>query len=196
MSSDSQISKDKSTPADLDGPIQEEIVREDQTGDAESAPALSEETAASAPTLKPASSPAFAQLKAYCDTHGIKSMIEVDPFECISLEFRNGRGTRTVLVGSEQSAARLLHVGLESIVFLADYSAICSYSEGWIEAAVRAHGVGSRRLIARRSIFGISATPPDEPAEKEIRTTSGLVLRLTEKRGVLSLLDYMAPIYL
>jgi hypothetical protein len=142
-------------------------------------------------------SPAFVKLKAYCDARGLKSAIEVDPPpESVSVEFKNGRSTRTVYIGSEESVDSLLHVPLEDIIFLGEYSAICSYKEGWIEAAVRAHGVGQRRLIARRKIFGINAARSDEPAEIEIQGPSGLTIRLTEKHGILFWLDYGAPIYL
>jgi hypothetical protein len=156
-----------------------------------------EEDAAS-PVPRPAEpSAAFVQLKKYCDAHGIKSAIEVDPpLEYVSMEFKNGRMTRTVLIASDETIENLLQVPLEDIVFLGEYSAICSYKEGWIEAAVRGHGPSQRRMIARRKIFGINSARSDEPAEIEIPSPSGLTLRLTEKRGILSWLDYAAPIYL
>lgn len=193
MSPDSDDTQEK--PGETD-PSAEKIVYK-QTGDAEKDSPSPEEVAASPATPINEPSAAFVQLKAYCDAHGLKSAIEFDtPFEALSIDFKNGRGVRTVLVGSEESAEKLLHVTLDDIVFLGEYSAICSYREGWIEAAVRAHGVGQRRLIARRTIFGVNANRSDEPAEIEIPTPSGLILRLTEKRGILSWLDYMAPIYL
>jgi hypothetical protein len=142
---------------------------------------------------------AFVRLKAYCDEHNLKNEIDLDePFEVMTVEFRNGRLTRTVYIGTEEAADALLQFPLEEIVFLGEYSAICSYKQGWIEAAVRAHGAGAGRgFIARRSIFGVAATRGnEEPAEIEIPGPNGLVLRLTEKRGCLYWLDYGAPIYL
>lgn len=167
-----------------------------QTSDAQSPTTSAEMDVASAGTTVKEISAAFSKLKAYCDAHGVKSTIEFDPVETISLELKNGRVTRTVYIGSSETAESLLHHALEDIVFLGDYSAICSYKEGWIEAAVRGLGVGERRFIARRSIFGITATRSEDPAEVEIPGPSGLAFRLTEKRGLLSLLDYTAPIYL
>ncbi len=139
------------------------------------------------------------RLKAYCDEHNLKSSIELDEvLDIITVEFRNGRLTRTVYIGTEDAADALLQFPLEEIVFLGEYSAICSYKHGWIEAAVRPHGVGGARgFIARRSIFGIT-TPRsiEEPAEVAIPGLGRLVLRLTEKHGCLYWLDYGAPIYL
>lgn len=140
---------------------------------------------------------AFLRLKAYCDEHGLKSTIELEPpAEFVSVEFKNGRSARTVYVGSEEAAEALLHYPLEELVFLGEYAAICSYKEGWVEAAVRAHGAGPRGFIARRSIFGIAAVSSKELSEIEIPGAGGLTLRLTENRGILSWLDYTSPIYL
>jgi hypothetical protein len=151
----------------------------------------------SPPLVKPPA--ALVRLKAYCDEHNLKSAIECDElFAITTVEFRNGRRTRTVYIGAEEAADALLAFRLEDIVFLGDYSAICSYKEGWVEAAVRPHGVGpARGLIARKSIFGSAIKPnSEEPAEIEISGPNGLVLRLTEKHGCLYWLDYGAPIYL
>jgi hypothetical protein len=137
----------------------------------------------------------FLRLKEYCDRQGLKSTIETEP-PCVVVEFKNGRVTRSVFIGSEEAADALQAYPLGDLVFLGDYSAICSYKEGWIEAAVRAHGAGPRRFIARRSIFGIAAIRRGEPAEIEISGDGGPTLRLTEKRGLLYLLDYISPITL
>jgi hypothetical protein len=140
--------------------------------------------------------PAFVRLKEYCEARGLKSSIETDPaFEVVTVEFRNGRLMRSVFIALEESAEELLRYPLDEIVFLADYSAVCSYNGGWIEACVRAHGAGPRGVIAKRKIFGVSATR-DEPSEVQIANDSGLALRLTEKRGILSALEYTSPIYL
>ena len=142
---------------------------------------------------------ALVRLKTYCEEHHLKSTIERDEaMALVTVEFRNGRLTRTVYIAAEEAADALLKFPLEDIVFLGEYSAICSYKGGWIEAAVRPHGIGGARgFIARKSIFGVT-TPSSrqEPAELEIPGPDGLVLRLTEKRGCLYWLDYGAPIYL
>lgn len=139
---------------------------------------------------------AFVNLKEYCDKHGLKCEIELDEPAFLAIEFRNGRSTRTIYVGSEDTAEQLLEYPLEEIVFLGDYSAICSYTGGWIEAAVRAHGVGPHRVINRRRIFGVAATTTKGEAEVQITGPGQLNLSLSEKPGMLSLLDYGSPIYL
>lgn len=148
----------------------------------------------------PAAEPpeAFVRLKAYCDEHSLKSTIDLGPpLENVSVEFKNGRTTRTVYIGTEEAADALLRYPIEEIGFLGEYSAVCSYKGSWIEAAVRPHGLApGARYIARRSIFGVGAVRSNEPGEIEIPGSGGLTLRLTEKRGILYWLDYAAPIYL
>ena len=141
---------------------------------------------------------AFNQLKAYCDEHHLKCTIDPE-LQLVNLEFRNGRDTRTVAIFSEENAEALLHYPLDEVVFLGGYSAVCSYKEAWIEAAVRAHGVAPRSFIARRSLFGTTATRSQQQGEVEIRETpdvGGLTLRLTETPGVLSALEMDMPLYL
>ena len=144
---------------------------------------------------------AFSRLKEYCDQHELKSAIDMsEPFEHVRIEIKNGRKFRSVYIANEDEAEQLLGVSLENIVFLGKYAAICSYRDGWIEAAVRPHGVGrtwaGRNAIARNKIFGLVGSQGRETGEIEIAGTGDVVLRLTEKRGILSLLDYTAPIYL
>jgi hypothetical protein len=164
----------------------------DEASDAEAAVAST-----SLPVAEPP--PAFLRLKTYCDVHGLKSTIDLeDEIEIITIEFRNGRSTRSIYIGTEESADALLQFPLEEIVFLGEYSAICSYKSGWIEAAVRPHGVGpARGFAARKSIFGVTATRGnEEPADLEIPGQDGIVLRLTERHGCLYWLDYVTPLYL
>jgi hypothetical protein len=141
-------------------------------------------------------SPIFLRLKEYCEQRGLTSTVEAEPaFEVVTIEFRNGRSTRFAYISEKESAEALLQYPLEDIVFLGDYSAICSYREGWIEACVRGHGPSPRGLIARRKIFGLSAVA-DKPAEIEMMGTSGLTLRLTERKTLLAFLEYTSTIYL
>lgn len=138
----------------------------------------------------------FIKLKAHCNEMGMKCEIDLTPPPFVNVEFKNGRTTRTVYVGSEEAAETLLHYPLSEILFLGEYSAICSYRGGWIEAAVRAHGQGPRDSIARSSIFGVNAARAEGPAEIEITGSGGVKLRLSEKRNILYWLDYGSPIYL
>lgn len=141
----------------------------------------------------------FIRLKEYCESIEVKCTIERDP-TYVSIELKNGRTSRSVFVSSEEMARELMGLPLHKLVFLGDFAAICCYEEGWIEAAVRSHGGGSRNIIARRNIFGIKATAigsgnATAPAEVEI-TGGPFLLRLTEKGRILPLLDYASPIYL
>jgi hypothetical protein len=174
----------------------DELVAGGNPGVSESATTTGEVLVAS-PTPPVAEPPqALLRLKAYCEEHGLKSTIDLIEPIFLSVEFRNGRSTRAVYIGSEDAAEKLLQHPLAEIVFLGDYSAICSYKGGWIEAAVRAHGAGPSLPIDRRRVFGVGAAPSKEPAEIEITGTGGLTLRLSEKPGLLYLLDYGSPIYL
>jgi hypothetical protein len=141
--------------------------------------------------------PEFVRLKDYCDANKLKctiSTIESD-FPVISVEFKNGRETRTVTLLTGEDAEALLRYPLAEIVFLGEYSAVCSYEGRWIEAAVRPHGPTGRGLLARR-IFGKSAARDSEPAEIGIPAPSGLTIRLTERKGILSALEYSTPLYM
>lgn len=155
--------------------------------------------ASPAPPIPEPSAP-FVRLKAYCDTNKLKCTIttmEAD-FPVISIEFRNGRETRTVSILAEEAAEELLSYPLANFVFLGEYSAVCSYEGRWIEAAVRPHGPMGRALLARR-IFGKGGVRDSEPAEIEIHeipAPSGLTIRLTERKGILSALEYSTPLYL
>jgi hypothetical protein len=190
MSTDPQSFTDESS----------EIARRPETAIAkEGADSLSETSEAVVAPSGPSPSEAplsFLRLKSYCDERGMKSAIDLsEPFEHVSIEFRNGRTSRTVYIASEEDAETLLKLPIEDLVFLGQYSAICSYKDGWIEAAVRAHGAG-RTSIARSKIFGISTPTTKETGEVEISGIGDVTLRLTEKRGILSRLDYYSPMYL
>jgi len=155
-----------------------------------------EEVTSSPPLVASQAPEAFLRLKDHCGKQGLKCVIDLsEPFEHAEIEFKNGRDHRTVYVGSEEDADALLSFPLGDVRFLGDYSAICSYKDGWIEAAVRAHGA-ARNVIARGRIFGLKGGGDRDSSEITIAGPGSLTLRLTEKRGILSLLDYGAPIYL
>jgi hypothetical protein len=174
-----------------------EMMPEESANETDSEPSSIEDVVASAPL--PAREPpsAFLRLKAYCDEHGLKCTLDLgEPVDTVNLELKNGRTVRNVLIASEEGAESLLSCSLQDLVFLGEYAAVCSYKEGWIEAAVRSHGIGPRALIVRRNIFGLRPMTSKEPLEKEIAGAGGVVLRLTEKRGILSFFDYTSPVYL
>jgi hypothetical protein len=145
---------------------------------------------------QPEPSEAFLRLKAHCESQGLKGDIDlVEPFENVSIEFKNGRNIRTVYIMSEEDARALPDHPLGDFVFLGGLSAICSYKGGWIEAAIRAHGTGPASRVGLRGIFG-TANREDEPNELVIPGGNGMTLRLTEKPGALSLLGYNGRLYL
>jgi hypothetical protein len=155
------------------------------------------ETASPTPASGQEASEAFKQLKEYCDAHKLKNAIDLDnQFPIFTLEIRNGRAFRSIYV-TEETAPSVLRYPIHEITFLGDYSAVCSYKHGWIEAAVRSHGTATaRNYVARRSIFGVTGLKSDGSSEIEIANSNGLAVRLTEKRGILTALDYPAPIYM
>jgi hypothetical protein len=162
MSTDSQLPTDDSIDAVTDPTAAAAIDLVDSQSDTEDA-----SVASSVPhILEPPAG--FQRLKDYCDKQGVACTIDLaEPFEHLEIEFKNGRDTRTVYISSEEEADSLLAVPLGEIVFLGEYSAICSYSGGWIEAAVRAHGA-ARNSIALSRIFGPTGSPDKESGEVEI----------------------------
>jgi len=190
---------DSQNPENNPGEIRNSAAASGQSGGNDSVSSIPLAEAAVAepnPTVTIQPPPGFVRLKAYCDEHGLKSEIDLDEtFPNVAIEFRNGRSMRAVFVGNEEAADALLHYSLEGLVFLGEYSAICSYDRGWIEAAVRA--AGARSSIQRRNIFGVRGLPDSkEPKELELTGPKGLTIKLTEKRGCLYWLDYGAPLYL
>ena len=158
--------------------------------------AMEPEVVASPPSVVAEPSPALTRLKAYCDQLNLNSRIELfDNFHVVCIDFPNGRATRTVYIGSEDEADALMQYPLGEIVFLGEYAAICSYAQGWIEAAVRGHGLDTRGAIARRNIGSPEVRGSEQPQELEIVGPEGLTLRLTEKQGCLYSLDYGAQLY-
>jgi hypothetical protein len=157
----------------------------------------SEEPVVSSSSAAPAPPQFFSRLKEHCDQHGLKSSIDLsEPFPNVAIEFKNGRSIRTVNIGSESEAIALLDLPLGEFVFLGAYSAICSYTGGWIEAAIRGHGIGPVTRPALRTIFGNIGSREQGPADIEVAGPTGLTLRLMERGYVLPLLDYGSRIYL
>jgi hypothetical protein len=155
---------------------------------------------ASPQQIKPEMPASYIRLKEYCEKSSLKCNLSIiDPdYPVANIEFPNGRKTRTVNILQEENAETLLAFPLPEVVFLGEYSAVCSYGSRWIEAAIRPHGIVPRGLLQRR-LFGKRGTRQEEPAELEIREVpvgSGLSVKLTEKAGILSALEYSAPLSL
>ena len=177
-----------------DNVVAEQDFSELEKSEVVSVGSVDESASSDTTSLEPPSS--FVQLIEYCQSKGLHATFESTIPSLVALEFKNGREVRTVYVGFEETAEALLGQPLGEVVFLGHYAAICSYKEGWIEAAVRSHGFLPRAFVARRRIFGARALQSKDPAEIEISGGAGPTLRLTEKRGLLFLLDYGAPLYL
>ena len=72
-----------------------------------------------------------------------------------------GRNVRSLTLWSAESISRLLALQFEKYVFLSDLEAICSYSDGTIEAAIRYAGNGIVPMGSMyRRLFGVER--PDE----------------------------------
>jgi len=78
---------------------------------------------------------------------------------------------------------------------LGDYSAVCSYEGGWIEAVVRPLAL-PQASSASRLIFGDNAARTNESVDLRIEGPERSLLQLTEKHGILYWLDYGAQLYL
>jgi hypothetical protein len=98
----------------------------------------------------------YEAIKRRCDDAKLTSELILDSsFPRIRVHLPAGRETRTLVVTSASSADALLARSFESICFVGDYEAICSYAEGYIEAAVGTLGsLGSMRL---RELVGIKS---------------------------------------
>jgi hypothetical protein len=78
-----------------------------------------------------------------------------------------GREYRRLYLESEKRISELLSIQFEKFVFLSDYEAICSYSEGYIEAAIRPVATGSGQAsFAFRQLFDESAKSPESDSTR------------------------------
>ena len=87
---------------------------------------------------------ARAELEARCKSAGLtleeRSQTEHPP--SLRLGMKCGRDVRWLFFGSDEGIATVLSIPFEKYVFLGDYEAVCSYQEGFVEAAIRAHTQG------------------------------------------------------
>ena len=91
-----------------------------------------------------------------CKTAGI-TLEEVSfPDEELMLKvgMKCGRNTRWLRLWVDESINQLLSIPFEKYVFLADLEAICSYSDGTIEAGVRPVGFNMASTFLYRRLFG------------------------------------------
>lgn len=78
-------------------------------------------------------------------------------FDHVRVSMKAGRNTRTLVFASKETISRILAVPFEKYVFLGNLEAICSYTDGTIEAALRPVGVMqnySFDFLLRR-LFGV-----------------------------------------
>jgi hypothetical protein len=100
--------------------------------------------------------PAKAEIEARCKTAGLTIEKAIPPFEGLRVGMRCGRDTRWVYVGSGRNLIDFALIPFERFTFLSGYEAICSYQDGFIEAAFRptTHGLMPSSFTYRR-LFGV-----------------------------------------
>ena len=90
----------------------------------------------------------------------------------LSINMPAGRSKRVIYVANIEQARALLEANFEKYVFVGDYNAICSYSDGYIEAALGNLGPASMGLFRARSrIFGARFDSDPHEHSIEIPTT-------------------------
>jgi hypothetical protein len=96
------------------------------------------------------------ELRKRCEAADI-GIRETEGFEedetALELSFPCAREKRTLTAWDYDDVKKILSVPFEKYNFLADYSAICSYSDNEIEASVRPLGLVNTRMTYRR-LFG------------------------------------------
>jgi hypothetical protein len=98
-----------------------------------------------------------ALVKKRCDAAGIKAE-EVEGFEdgtiWLTIEIPAGRSTTCLLLDDEADTNALLSIEFEKYRMLSDYTGICSYADGMIEAGIRPISmIGPSSYLLRR-LFG------------------------------------------
>lgn len=100
-----------------------------------------------------------------CDVAGIRlsreSLSPPDPENYLVVHMPSGRSTRPVVLFDSDRLAKFLSIEFEKYVFLSGLAAVCSYSNGTIEAALRFVSPMNSYSLSRH-LFGISAVPKDE----------------------------------
>src|SRR5580704_11856314 len=83
------------------------------------------------------------EIAARCKSAGLtlEEGTQIDESPLLKLGMKCGRGFRWLFLGSDE-IVKLLSIPFETFVFLTDYEAVCSYKDGFIEAAIRPIGAG------------------------------------------------------
>ena len=95
-------------------------------------------------------------LQARCKDAGLELKEETreDGSSYLKVGVRCAREQRWLLLGSDESILRMLSIPFEKFVFISGYEAICAYSDGTIEAAIRPLG-NMPSSYAFRKLFGL-----------------------------------------
>jgi hypothetical protein len=96
------------------------------------------------------------EIAARCKSAGLtlEEGTQIDESPLLKLGMKCGRGFRWLFLGSDE-IVKLLSIPFETFVFLTDYEAVCSYKDGFIEAAIRPIGAGfAPASFVFRRLFG------------------------------------------
>lgn len=95
-------------------------------------------------------------LQTRCKSAGLelKEEMREEGSSYLKIGMRCAREQRWLLLGTDESILRILSVPFENFVFIAGYEAICSYSDGTIEAAIRPL-VNMPSSFMFRKLFGL-----------------------------------------
>lgn len=107
---------------------------------------------------------AIAELEDRCEAAGLK--LEKDTFlgeKLLSVEMPAGREQRQCVFWSSESIRSFLSIPFEKYVFLRPYEAICSYSDGMIEALLRTLEQMPIKMVQRLML----GKGPEEDLEEE-----------------------------
>jgi hypothetical protein len=108
---------------------------------------------------------ALVEIERRCSAPGIKTERNLT-YQGVFVWFPNGSQERKVFVGSLGHARSLLEQQFEDFVFLGSYVAVCSYKEGYFEAAIEP--LRSASIFRLRKLFGYG---PGEEGDRAIELT-------------------------
>ena len=96
------------------------------------------------------------RLKERCEISGIsvEKISDESEEDLYKFGFKCGRNRRYVSMWRPEYLVEMESICFEKYSFLADYEAICSYEDGYIEAGIRAAGSASSMQAIQRSLFG------------------------------------------
>lgn len=105
----------------------------------------------------------------------------------LRVQLPSGRDTQPVVIGSMQKAERFLSVDFEKYVILKGYDAVCSYTEGTVEALIKQHSPFPSPSLLYKVLFGVDV--------REARNSQPqIVLRpIDEENGTQITLGFASP---